>query len=64
MFDFNSTLEDINNNSSEIIDNILSSNMDIRCCFYGKYKLLLDMTPVGNTGFYIINNINHQFYKN
>lgn len=64
MFDFNSTLEDINNNSSEIIDNILSSNMDIRCCFYGKYKLLLDMTPVGNTGFYKINNINHQFYKN
>lgn len=64
MFDFNSILEDISNAPDECINDIITFNIDIRCCFYGKYKLLLDMLPVGNTGFYKINNINHQFYKN
>lgn len=57
MFDFNSTLEDVSNAPAELTNDIITSNMDIRCCFYGKYKLLLDMLPVGNTGFYKITNI-------
>lgn len=64
MFDFNSTLEDVSNAPAELTNDIITSNMDIRCCFYGKYKLLLDMLPVGNRGFYKINNINQDFYKN
>ena len=57
MFDFNSTTEDINNNSSEIIDNIVLSNLDIRSIFYNKYKLLLELEPVKNSKFYKVTNI-------
>ena len=57
MFDFNSTTEDINNNSSENIDNIVLSNLDIRLIFYNKYKLLLELEPVKNSKFYKVTNI-------
>lgn len=57
MFDFNSTLDDVSNAAAELTNDIITSNMDIRCCFYGKYKLLLDITPVSNTDYYKINNI-------
>lgn len=57
MFDFNSTLDDVSNAAAELTNDIITSNMDIRCCFYGKYKMILDITPVSNTDYYKINNI-------
>ena len=58
MFDFIEALEDIQSNiTTEIINDIVTHNIDIRPIFYGKYKLLLDIKPVKNTGFYKINNI-------
>lgn len=57
MFDFNSTLEDVSNAPDECINDIIISNIDIRCLFYGKYKMILDITPVSNTDYYKINNI-------
>lgn len=57
MFDFNSTIDDIQSNITEITDDIISSNLDIRTIFYNKYKLLLELEPVKNTKFYKIINI-------
>lgn len=60
MFDFNSTIEDINGNVDDIAEDIALSNLDIRSIFYGKYKLLLELEPVKNTGFYKITNISEK----
>ena len=57
MFDFNSTIDDIHSNITEITDDIITHSIDIRSIFYGKYKLLLELEPVKNTGFYKITNI-------
>lgn len=57
MFDFNSTIDDIQSNITEITDDIVIPNIDIRCLFYGKYKMILDIAPVPNTDYYKINNI-------
>lgn len=57
MYDFNNILNDIQVEQNATTNNIVMSNIDIRCLFYGKYKLLLDITPVPNTNYYKINNI-------
>lgn len=57
MFDFNSTIEDIKNNINNISNDIIVNNSDIRCAFYGKYKILLELEPVKNSEFYKITNI-------
>lgn len=57
MFDFNSTIDDIQGNVNDIAEDIALSNLDIRTIFYGKYKLLLELEPVKNTKFYKITNI-------
>lgn len=57
MFDFNSTIDDIQGNVNDIAEDIISSNLDIRTIFYNKYKLLLELEPVKNTKFYKITNI-------
>ena len=57
MFDFNNILNDIHVEQNSTTNNVLMSNIDIRCLFYGKYKLLLDITKVEYTDYYKINNI-------
>lgn len=57
MYDFNNILNDIQVEQNATTNNIVMSNINIRCLFYGKYKLLLDITPVPNTNYYKINNI-------
>lgn len=57
MFDFNSTIDDIQGNVNDITDDIILSNLDIRTIFYNKYKLFLELEPVKNTKFYKITNI-------
>ena len=57
MYDFNNILNDIQVEQNTTTNNIVMSNIDIRCLFYGKYKMILDITPVLNTDYYKINNI-------
>lgn len=57
MYDFNNILNDIQVEQNTTTNNIVMSNIDIRCLFYGKYKMILDITPVPNTNYYKINNI-------
>lgn len=57
MFDFSSTIEDINCNVNNIADDLISSNLDIRPIFYSKYKLLLELIPVKDSKFYKVTNI-------
>lgn len=57
MYDFNNILNDIQVEQNTTTNNIVMSNIDIRCLFYGKYKMILDITPVSNTDYYKINNI-------
>lgn len=57
MYDFNNILNDIQVEQNTTTNNIVMSNIDIRCLFYGKYKMILDITPVSNTNYYKINNI-------
>ena len=57
MYDFNNILNDIQVEQNTTTNNIVMSNIDIRCLFYGKYKMILDITPVPNTDYYKINNI-------
>lgn len=57
MFDFNSTIDDIQGNVNDITDDIILSNLDIRPIFYNKYKLLLELEPVKNSKFYKVTNI-------
>lgn len=57
MFEFNSTIEDINGDVNGIAKDLILSNLDIRVIFYNKYKLLLELEPVKNSKFYKITNI-------
>lgn len=57
MYDFNNILNDIQVEQNTTTNNIVMSNIDIRCLFYGKYKMILDITSVLNTDYYKINNI-------